>query len=251
LNPDLMLAHNFFATLEADLGRAESAMLRLLDRSRINRSDANLFSGLVYACRFCGLLEASIVAHHRARQLDPQIPTSVNQSYFMSGEYLQALETSGGDIGYLRPLALAALGREQEALDMLRSFEQRPRQHQLILNYLVSLRALLEGNREESVRMTDEGVEAIQRGGEELFYFARQFAYLSEQERALSALERSVEQGFFCYSVMSRDPWLDPLRNTTRFRSLLDKARFRHEGAQRMFLEAGGNEILGLAVQIR
>src|SRR6185312_13841323 len=114
---------NFIAGLEADLGSAESAMVRLLERSQRNRTDPNLFSGLVYACRFCGLLSASIVAHQHARRLDPQIPTSVSQSYFMSGDYQLALEASGGDIGYIDAIALASLGREHEALDLLRSRE--------------------------------------------------------------------------------------------------------------------------------
>jgi TolB-like protein len=247
LNPDLTLAHNFFASLEADLGRAESAMARLLECSRTNRSDPNLFSGLVYACRFCGLLDASIAAHQQARRLDPQIPTSVNQSYFMSGDYRQALETSGGDFGYMNALALASLGRENEAVDLLRRHEQRPAQHALVRSFLTSLRALLEGKREEGVRVTEQVIAAIHKGGEELFYCARQLAYLGELDRALFELERSVDRGFFCHAVMMRDPWLDSLRNASRFRNILDKARSRHEAARRMFIEAGGMRILGAA----
>jgi tetratricopeptide (TPR) repeat protein len=245
LNPDLTLAHNFFAALEADLGLAESAMVRLLKRAQTNRSDPNLFSGLVYACRFCGLLNASIVAHQHARRLDPHIPTSVGQSYFLSGDYQQALDTSGGDIGYLDALALASLGREQEAVDLLRSREQRPAQHQLIRYFLVSLRALLEGNREESLNITKQAIAAVQRGGEELFHLVRQLSYLGEREQAMSELERAVQQGFFCYPGMLRDPWLDALRSESRFSNTLAEARSRHEAACKMFIEAGGMQILG------
>lgn len=247
LNADLTLAHNLFAGLEADLGRAESAMLRLLERARTNRSDPNLFSGLVYACRFCGLLDASVAAHQHACRLDPHIPTSVTQSYFMSGDFRLALETSGGDFGYMEALALASLGREREALDLLRNREQRPAQHPLIRFFLSSLRALLEGKSQESLAMSEQGIAAIRRGGEELFYFVRQLSYLGETERAVFELERAIEQGFFCHAALLRDPWLNALRPDSRFINILSKAKSRHEAARNMFVEAGGMQILGAA----
>ena len=77
LNPDLALAHNFYTLLETDLGRSLDAMKRLLKRAHSHRNDANLFAGLVHACRYCGLLEASVAAHERARRLDPHVRTSV------------------------------------------------------------------------------------------------------------------------------------------------------------------------------
>ena len=55
LNPDLSVAHNQYAHLEADLGHARQAMTRLLTRVRGGRSDPELFAGLVHVCRYCGL----------------------------------------------------------------------------------------------------------------------------------------------------------------------------------------------------
>src|SRR5262249_22388472 len=108
-----------------------------------------------------------------------------------------------------------------------------------------SLRALLEGKREESLSITEQGIAAIQKGGEELFYLVRHLAYLSELERAVFELERTVEQGFFCYPTLLNDPWLDALRTDSRFVPILDRARSRHDAARKMFVEAGGIEILG------
>src|SRR5439155_222344 len=47
LNPDLPLAHNFYARFEADRGRAILAFQRLLQRVRVSRLDAELYVGLV------------------------------------------------------------------------------------------------------------------------------------------------------------------------------------------------------------
>lgn len=69
LNPELPLAHNLYTALETDLGRSLDALERLLKRAHIRRNDPNLLTGLVQACRYCDLLEASVAAHDRARQL--------------------------------------------------------------------------------------------------------------------------------------------------------------------------------------
>jgi len=93
LNPDLPLAHNLYAYLEVDFGRAKEAMLRLLDLARRHRADPEIFAGLVHACRYCGILDASIAAYEKAYRLDPNIRTSVSHSYWQSGQIDRAVET--------------------------------------------------------------------------------------------------------------------------------------------------------------
>src|SRR5262249_23222069 len=60
INPDLTMTHKLFAQLEVDLGRARDAMVRLTERARA--ADPDLLAGLVTACRYCGLLDASLAA---------------------------------------------------------------------------------------------------------------------------------------------------------------------------------------------
>ena len=63
LNPDLSVAHKLYAQLEVDLGRASAAMMRLLERAK--SADAELFAGLVSACR---VLRAARSVSCRRRQ---------------------------------------------------------------------------------------------------------------------------------------------------------------------------------------
>ena len=63
--------HKLFAQLEVDLGRGHDAMARLIERA--HTADSELLAGLVSACRYCGLLEASVAAHGRALDLEPTI----------------------------------------------------------------------------------------------------------------------------------------------------------------------------------
>jgi serine/threonine protein kinase len=245
LNPNLTLAHNLYTHVQVDQGRALDAMKRLLDRAQGRRSDAELFAGLGHVCRYCGLLQPALVAHQEARRLDPLIPTSVMHTYFMLGDYQRALESSGSDYGYGMGLVLAMLGRVEEAVSTLRQRElAKPwRLGQL---YLTSLRTLLEGNREESIAVSDELIQATFRDPEGMYYLARQLGYLGEEARALDMLSRAIDNGFFCHQAMLRDPWLDALRGRNEFTALLNKALQLHREASTAFLAGGGTALLGI-----
>ena len=150
------MAHNLYAHLEIDFGRAQDAMTRLLERAQVRTADPELFAGLVHACRYCGLLDASRAADEQARRLDKLIRTSVIHTHFMLGDYQRAHEVGAGEPdlgGYLNALALVMLGREQEAVAKLRKVEEMgdvtaPRK------FTESLRMLLEGNRAEGLAAT-------------------------------------------------------------------------------------------------
>jgi serine/threonine protein kinase/tetratricopeptide (TPR) repeat protein len=248
LSPDLPLAHNLYTNLQVDQGRSLDAMKRLLERAEQRRSDAELFAGLAHVCRYCGLLQAALAAHQEARRLDPLIATSVNHTYFMLGDYERALEASGGDYGYGRALVLAMLGNVSQAVSQLREAEiSGP--WRLGRLYLTSLRALLEGNRQESLQAGEELMQATFRDPEGMYYMARQFSYLRQETYALDMLARAIDDGFFCYAAMVRDPWFDALRANSIFTALLRKCHQLHRQAASAFLSGRGDSLLGLPAE--
>ena len=248
LNPNLTLAHHLYTQLQVDQGRTLDALRRLLDRANQRRYDAELFAGLGHVCRYCGLLQAALAAQQEARRLDPLMAVTINHTYFMLGDYQRALETCGGDFGYAAGITLAALGRTEEAISALRKREQIT--WRLAKLYLTSLSALLEGNREESLRLSEELGHTSFRDPEGIYYLARQLSYLGAQEQALQMLSRAIDRGFFCYSAMVRDPWLDGLRARPEFTNLLRKAHQLHQEASAVFLAAGGNSLLGIRADV-
>jgi tetratricopeptide (TPR) repeat protein len=245
LNPDLPLTHSLFADLEIDTGRAEQAMTRLLGRLG-NRAQPEIYVGLVQACRYCGLLDASIRAHELARRLDPQIQTPVVHSYFMAGDYGAALESIQNDIdlGYVDAIVLTARGRGEEALALLRKREPLIDPKSPVAVYITSLRAQLEGKREEVIS-TILRWGPLQRDAEGCYYSARQLAYIGAHEEALACLERSLAGGYFCLPAVERDPWLDGLRSLEPFRDYVARVRERHQRAVVSFEVAGGPKLLG------
>jgi TolB-like protein/DNA-binding SARP family transcriptional activator len=245
IDPELPAAHNLYAQLEVDLGRARDAMVRLLRHHHAGNEDAELFAGLLHSCRFCGLLDASLAAHQRARDLDPGITTSVSHTHFMRGDYARVLEDTYGDIGYIEPLALATLGRTAEALALLRDRVASSRPGG-VGPYIQSLLATLEGDRIRARRACEQAFTGLQ-DAEARFYLVRQLAHIGERDWALEELERVVISGFHCVPPLRSDPWLDPLRSRPAFAAVLARAEDYQRLSRDAFQAAGGEEVLGAA----
>jgi serine/threonine protein kinase len=246
LSPDLPLAHHLYAQLEADVGRAQDAMVRLLGRAAVSSNDPELFAGLTQICRYCGLLEASLAAHEQAQRLDPQVRTSVAHTHFMLGDYgAVAAYSSGGDHLGVLPLALFHLGKELEAVELLRKNLQQEWPLPVIRCIGTSILALLEGRPEDSVQESEVFVRSC-RDPESFYYFARQFALMGKHARAVELLRDAVDLGYICFPSMAQDPSLDVLRESPEFIAVLRIAEARRRETGEAFLAAGGNRILGV-----
>lgn len=242
LNPDLSSAENAYAHLEVDLGRATDAMSRLLRLAKTRSSDPELFAGLVHACRYCGLLRASVAAFEHARRLDQRVRSSIAQTFFMLGDYERVLEFDVEGIPYARNVALTMLGRRDEAMESLRAIDERIASR--MVSFTSSLRLLLDGKPQESIATISSLLSF--RDPEARYYVGRHLAYAGDTAAGLAAIEWAVDNGFFCAPAMARDPWLDPLRNAPEFGAIMRRAEARHRDAIVTFLSAEGDRVLGL-----
>jgi non-specific serine/threonine protein kinase len=248
INPDLSIAHNLYAYLEVDLGRARDAMLRLVERARQRSGDPELFAGLVHASRYCGLLDASVAAYEQAIRLDPKISTSVAHTFFMLGDYEKVLTTDVEGTPYIRNVALGMLGREAEALANLAGVASRVQTR--LHDFLAGALALYEGHAEASAEAMRRIVTSDFKDPEGLFYAARHLAYLGQSDDALTALARATAGGFYCYPALARDPWLDSIRAVPKFAQTLREVETRHREARAAFVAAGGDKVLGLSTAV-
>ncbi len=251
LNPSLPIALNLYALLEIDQGRAQDAMVRLLGRARSGGGEPELYAALVQACRFCGLLEASVAAHERAEQLDRHIMTSVDHTLWHLREYDRALEYLErryyGEASItnqtMRAGLLSELGRTDEAVRLYRQIELA-RLTDFFRDFVRMKRALLEDRREESLEAAGR-LLARSLDPEAIWQVARVFAYFDERARALSAFNLSLERGYVLYRILTReDPWLDSLRAGPEFIDLTSRAQSRYRAALAAFRQAGGELLL-------
>jgi eukaryotic-like serine/threonine-protein kinase len=240
LNPDLSIAHNLLAQIDVDRGQAEAAMVRLLERLKQRGPNAEIYAGLVQACRFCGLHEASIAAHAHAHRLDPALGTSVMHTYFVAGRYREVIDVSGEVKGYVYALSLHGLGRSDEALAAVRRLETDGGR---VIDMVIAARALVEGDRSASVRALERATKAMA-DPEAFYYAARHFAHLDEPRLALDALTTSIRGGYFCYEPLTEDAWFESIRSEREFQLLLDEARVGSESAAAAFRDAAGPDAL-------
>ena len=245
LNPELTITHKLYAQLEVDLGRAHDAMVRLIERARV--ADPDLLAGLVTACRYCGLLDASLAAHARAKDLDPKVGTSVAHTWFQQGDYARVANLKFAEAPYIAALSLAEQGRVHAVLPVIRDFESRNPTR--IRDFVGAARALLENDKAESIAAVGRVVKSDFRDPEGLYYLSRHLAHLGETAAALELFDRVVGGGYYCYPAMARDPWLDPLRKKPAFVKLLKQAEHQHERARAAFEKLGGDRLLSAAVR--
>jgi len=79
-----------------------------------------------------------------------------------------------------------------------------------------------------------------------IYRFTHFYLMLGEEEKALSALERSIDRGFFCYPYIKSDLLTKPIHNNPRFKQILEKAKIRHELYEKRFGEKI-RSLLGMA----
>jgi eukaryotic-like serine/threonine-protein kinase len=236
LSPELPLAHHLYTPLECDGGRAQAAMVRLLGQAERHPNDPGLFVGLVQACRYCGLLNESIRAHHRARQLDSRIVTSVAFTFFFLGDYEGALEWYPPGVRvYLDVAALAAMGREAEAARLIAE-RHLPWEKNLELE---ALRLSLRGDRAGCVAIVRQALEPAAFEPEAAFLLSRQLAHEGEHAEALRTIRDLVTGGFVCSTALRNDPWLLPLAQLPDFQEVMAMSMSREAEARAAFEGAG------------
>jgi TolB-like protein/tetratricopeptide (TPR) repeat protein len=242
INPELGFAHKSYAQLEVDRGRARDAMVRLVSRAR-GAADPELFAGLVSPLRYCGLLDASATAHAQAIALEPKIRTSVPHTWFLQANYRRLASAGIETYPYIVSLALAHIGRGEDAVAALRPLEEKTKTR--MRDFMAAARTMIEGDTPASLAAVQRIITSPFGDPEALYYLSRHLARLNERDSALDVFQRAVDGGFFCYPAMLTDPWLDSLRTDTRFQTLLARAEAQHREAEESFNAAQGARILG------
>jgi tetratricopeptide (TPR) repeat protein len=248
LNPRLSVAHKFYANLEADIGQARRAVVRLLSEANRHGNDPELFAGLVHACRYCGLYEESIAAHFEARRLDPNVPTSHEQTLLMTGdiERLLAIERplidAGADDG-IRVIGLGLAGRRDEARRALADMRHASR-IPVFESWTEYLLAWLD-RRPADMVLPALGPLKINDDPEAIFQLGWLLCDVGEHERGLDCLRRAVAKGYFVAPTLSGSPQFDELRSDPVFQAIVAEAEAGRRQALAAFREAGGDRLLG------
>ena len=257
LSPALPQAHYHYAQLEADTGRTEEALRRLLRRLHVRQTEPEIYAGLVLVCRFCGLLDASVAAHESAAALDPTFKTSIGLTRLARREFEAVLEMASGESDVeLRMIALAAMNRRAEALELAREPRPRISESDNIAPMRQFFRAYLEGR-------TEDAIAALHRASR---VSTRRICTSGRDSRTAKtscgwpgSTRSSDSPSSDCWGSARRssratsrveqfegDAWLDPIRLNPAFADAMALARARHQRAVNIFVDEGGPGLLGV-----
>src|SRR5262245_45049702 len=251
LNPRMSVAHKYYAQLEADLGQSTSAMVRLLRQAAQQGNDAELFAGLVHACRYCGLFDQAIDAHTEAKRLDPNVPASIEQTALMAGDLdrlltlePRAVNPGGGDQG-IRVIGLAFAGRRDEAQIVLRNMNLMAR-IPLFHIWTEYLHAWLDRRVADMLAaQASLSTLKIMNDPEALFQIGSLLCDVGEFETGLPYIERSIARGYYVSPTLERRTQFDAVRDQPRFQTLLAAAQEGRAHSLAAFRDAGGERLLG------
>lgn len=246
LNSDLPRAHLQLAQNYTELGRVEDAIGHLRKLLAINPNSPELHLGLAYALRYAGMLEESLDETQKVERIDPRYwrnqPRAVVNTYLYLGRYEQFLESippvETAYTLFYRGFGYYHLG------DRVRARENLGRASQVDSEDVFSQLGqamiwALDGQRERGIRLV-RTIEArrIARhvpDGEVTYKIAQMYALLGDLGSAVKNLKRAIDQGFFAYPYMERDPLLQPARRHPDFPRVLEAARRRHEDVKQRF----------------
>jgi TolB-like protein len=244
LDPDLPVAHDLAAYVDAELGHAADGMERLLKRLAAGRVDAGLFAGLVTTCRYAGLLVPSRAAHDRAVALNPTQTTSITWTHIVAGDYRSAIAADRSNPPY-GALMARALSGELSASAYRHVLEAQPASptSQALRVYPM----LLEGAIDEALEQL-QAIEASSFADPEGWYVtAFWLARTGVIDPALEYLTRAVDGGYACHEPLTRQPQWAPLRGHPRFEPLVDRTAAMVADARVRLTGAGGEAALALA----
>jgi serine/threonine protein kinase/tetratricopeptide (TPR) repeat protein len=245
LGPDLPLAHSLFTPFEIEeLGRPEAAMTRLLRCARHSPNAPDLFDGLVIACRYCGLLPASVAAAKRVRELDPAVQTSVQYAYLYLNEPDNALQFDHEDGAYVSALVELQRGNDGAAAKHIAA---AIRPTPILMLFASAIEAAAAGRFDQAVEHTRQIHALGFRDPEGLLMGALLMARAGAHDDALDTIERVIEARFI--PPMRALPWFASLTGHERFERLMAKAEDGRRRAAAAFRAAGGESLLGVTVE--
>ncbi|HXG93702.1 MAG TPA: winged helix-turn-helix domain-containing protein [Blastocatellia bacterium] len=245
LDPQQPQARLMEAKLFTETGRVAQSAPMLIELVKANPNMAEAHWELSYAYRYAGMLDESIAEGERALQLDTNLESHLFNSHLYAGRYekfLSSLPLYENDyVMFYRGLGYYYMSEwSRAAAAFERASELNP--STVFSQIGKAFRQAIAGNAREGIETLKAAEAQIEKGGvgdgEITYKFAQAYSALGDKEAAIRALDRSIEQGFFCYPYFASDPLLRSIRSEPACAAALEKARKRHEDFKRT-LEAG------------
>lgn len=234
VNPAYPRAAGEWMGYKADIGDSRGALARFASFQRARPDALPHYTGLGYAARYAGHMQALEKASARIEELHliPGLPARLQIGLLYLGrqkDYEASLRDFPGDLRntlviFLRGHLACLQGRQAEALARFREAERETAGFPHFVQLAGIFRSILEGKREEA-RAALEAMEAERRGlltpdGEVTLHLAEAYCLLGDPDRGMALMERAFSHGFGCTAWFEQNPLLAPARQRPRWRAL-------------------------------
>lgn len=242
LNPQLAEVHAaryFIAFSQYDGWQVETAFRELRLAQEIDPDVAH--NELADLCNHVGLEDKAIEEFETALRIDP------NNDYIKGGYIQEFMQQNRPDLALELSKRFYNRGPNsqyyvekmmvKEAEPLITQQLQKNPDSEMLRTQQIQLLAL-QGKHDEAQAATSEFIGKVRknRGYHHFTYeVARVFAQGGKSAEALKWLRYTAENGFPCYPLFERDPYLNPIRKDPEFSKFLAEMKERWEGYRREF----------------
>ena len=234
---DVHVARCFILWSHFENWQIEAAIREARLAKELDASITNQVLGAIYY--HIGLEEQGIAEFELAMQRDPS--ESPKRGYMFLYQQLarpddwlklnQRLFNQGPDVHYYLEKRML-----QEASPLIEAYGANPDDPRQRRERVVML--ALQGKHREAQAAVPWMMEKVRRDKAYHHYTynsARIYALGGKSEEALKWLRETAEEGFPCYTLFERDPFLDPIRKDPAFVKFMSEMKNRWEGYRREF----------------
>lgn len=183
-----------------------------------------------------GLFDEALQELEKAVVINPSNALArfrIGQIFLYQGNYEQALtalrsiprEANPALVGYHTAIALLHLGRSEEAAAMLEELlKDYPEDSGGLFSSMQALIAALAGDKDKAegkIRSAIEKGKGFGHFHHTAYNIACAYSLMNKPEQAIKWLQTAADNGFPCYPLFESDPYLDPLRQDSRFVTLM------------------------------
>jgi tetratricopeptide (TPR) repeat protein len=203
LNPNLLIAHEFYGHFLILMGRFDEAISEFKRAQQLDPLSPAVNTELGWPYWFDRQYDKAIQQWQKALELDPNFPIA---HYNIGAE-------------------LTKLGRYEEAIAECQKAVAADKQNPFFLAVLGYSYAV-GGKRKEALQILADLHARAETENVPVYFFAMLYVGLKENDKAIAALEKGFDERDSTLVVTKTDPFLDPLRSDPRFQALLRRMNF-------------------------
>ncbi len=231
LNPELLDAMAYLSMFYTESNRIDEALRLARSMYRLNPNNATTHFTLGYIYRYAGLTDQAVDAMEYAVRLDPKNIKfrSLVSTYSAAGQFQKVLDMtalydpSPFTYGW-QALMHMNLGQTEKAMQLF-EFLRDNHPQSLWANIATIHLAYLMNDFGPGIKAIEALTSTAVEDGETIYYTAAYYGLLGEKRLCFQMLRKAIDAGYFNYTNMATNRYLQNYTNDREFQEILQIAR--------------------------